>query len=218
MRTSRRPGTADGGLRALDGACEALPLRRPQVQDRWLQWLKEAATHSADTFKPSGSAPRYLQAALAAILHTPGNGLTDSIEAAVRVGDDTDTVGAVAGALLRGSMGRNGDPRHLAPDAARSLGTDSRGSGADGSRYRQATLRATSGDPPRNALRLKRAGAPGQVVISALRYSRSEDSNARLLRALVPPVQMSLTLRYRAQSFAPRHFGGLLPVTLWRRA
>lgn len=66
--------------------------------------------HPAPTFKPNGYAPRCLQAALAAILHTPGNGLTDSIEAAVRVGDDTDTVGAVAGALLGARWGATAIP------------------------------------------------------------------------------------------------------------
>ncbi len=94
----------------LDGAWDALPLLPPEVRERWSRWLDEAKGHPADTFKPNGYAPRCLQAALAAILQTPGSGLTDSIVAAVRVGDDTDTVAAVAGALLGARWGATAIP------------------------------------------------------------------------------------------------------------
>ncbi len=94
----------------LDGVWEALPLLLPEVRDRWFRWLKEAATQPAANFKPNGYAPRCLQAALAAILQTPGSGLMDSIVAAVRVGDDTDTVAAVAGALLGARWGATAIP------------------------------------------------------------------------------------------------------------
>ncbi len=94
----------------LDGAWDALLLLSPEVRERWSRWLDEAAIHLAITFKPNGYAPRCLQAALAAILQTPGSGLMDSIVAAVRVGDDTDTVAVVAGALLGARWGATAIP------------------------------------------------------------------------------------------------------------
>jgi ADP-ribosyl-[dinitrogen reductase] hydrolase len=56
------------------------------------------------------------QAALAAIIHTPvpeeepGGHLRDALVAAVRIGDDTDTVAAIAGGLLGARWGASAVP------------------------------------------------------------------------------------------------------------
>jgi hypothetical protein len=76
------------------------------------------------TFAPNGFVVTALQAALAAIWHTPipedrpCRYLAAALETAVRIGDDTDTVAAIAGALL-GAGGVEHGTDHVEADASR---------------------------------------------------------------------------------------------------
>lgn len=104
-------------LRRLDGWHEGLNQLPLERQDLWRERLSEAASLPPKTFVPNGTAPMALQAAIAAIASTPvppGAGgpfhLQAALEAAVRIGDDTDTVAAIAGALLGGYWGASAVP------------------------------------------------------------------------------------------------------------
>lgn len=66
----------------------------------WRERLDEAEAREPRTFQGNGFVVTALQAAWSAIAHTAGGGLVAGIEAAVHVGDDTDTVATIAGALL----------------------------------------------------------------------------------------------------------------------
>ena len=94
-------------------------------RDRWAQWLQEALeAESGAPFTPNGFTVTALQAALAAISSTsvprtdPSIGsfaclhLQDALHAAVRIGDDTDTVAAIAGGLLGARWGASAVPWH----------------------------------------------------------------------------------------------------------
>lgn len=99
-------------------------------QDRWRDRLGACRTEPPESFTPNGWVVAALQAALAAIAQTPGGAggeggegtggdapgrvgierpacrhLTDAIERVVRLGGDTDTVAAIAGALLGAHWG-----------------------------------------------------------------------------------------------------------------
>lgn len=83
----------------------------------WARWLDEASTSRAAGFTPNGFTVTALQAAAAAILSTPGadgsvgcGHLQDALHAAIRVGDDTDTVAAIAGGLLGARWGASAVP------------------------------------------------------------------------------------------------------------
>jgi hypothetical protein len=83
--------------------------------------LVEAESKPPEQFRPNGFVVAALQAAWSAITHTdvpdhnPGRGSfacrhLDALTAAVRVGDDTDTVAAIAGALLGARWGSSEVP------------------------------------------------------------------------------------------------------------
>jgi ADP-ribosylglycohydrolase len=67
-------------------------------------------------FNPNGWVVTAFQAALSAIVNTPepaeqpSNHFRDTLVAAVRIGDDTDTVAAIAGALLGARWGTGAIP------------------------------------------------------------------------------------------------------------
>lgn len=70
-------------------------------------------------FNPNGFTVTALQAATAAILGTPEDGpdtFARALHAAVRIGDDTDTVAAVAGGLLGARWGASAVPPEWADD------------------------------------------------------------------------------------------------------
>lgn len=94
-----------GGLDGVRAGLELLPIER---RDRWTGWLDEAEEHRPDHFAPNGFVVPALQAAWSAIRHT--RGLEDGLIAAVRAGDDTDTVAAIAGALLGARYGASAIP------------------------------------------------------------------------------------------------------------
>lgn len=88
---------------------------RPDV---WRARLQEAHDGPPARFAPNGWTVTALQAAWSAIVHTPvpandpprhlGNALTT----AIRLGHDTDTVAAIAGALLGAQWGTTALPQH----------------------------------------------------------------------------------------------------------
>ncbi|MEO9323221.1 ADP-ribosylglycohydrolase family protein [Nocardioides sp. C4-1] len=86
------------GLDLLDDA------RRPP----WQAWLDEAEAGPASRFNPNGFTVTALQAAVAAVAAT--DGLEEALHAAVRVGNDTDTVAAITGALVGAQWGASAVP------------------------------------------------------------------------------------------------------------
>jgi ADP-ribosylglycohydrolase len=77
--------------------------------DRWRDLLEEATTGDLERFHPNGWTVRTLQIAYGAI-HRAHGSLEDALATAIRVGDDTDTVAAVAGALLGAHHGASALP------------------------------------------------------------------------------------------------------------
>jgi ADP-ribosylglycohydrolase len=78
----------------------------------WKERLDEAEASEPERFRPNGWVVGALQAAWSAIVHTPvptdlpaGRHLVDSLATAIGIGDDTDTVAAIAGALLGACYG-----------------------------------------------------------------------------------------------------------------
>ena len=85
-------------------------------RDQWSSWIDETTTESPDRFSPNGFTVSALQAATAAIMQTttddPTTHLTEALYAAIRIGDDTDTVAAIAGGLLGARWGASAIPEH----------------------------------------------------------------------------------------------------------
>jgi ADP-ribosylglycohydrolase len=116
IRTAVLHGTFDGVRAGLD----LLPAER---RERWAALLDEAEARPPYHFSHNGWVVHALQAAWSAITRTPvprpgsgGSGqvpathLRLALEAAVRAGTDTDTVAAIAGALLGARWGRSAVP------------------------------------------------------------------------------------------------------------
>lgn len=103
-------------LAVLDGRIEVrtgLDLLPEARRDQWATWLDEAQTSPAAKFTPNGYTVTALQASLAAISATPDDDchhLQDAVHAAIRIGDDTDTVAAIAGGLLGARWGASAVP------------------------------------------------------------------------------------------------------------
>jgi ADP-ribosyl-[dinitrogen reductase] hydrolase len=83
----------------------------------WTERLDEAEQSDPSRFRPNGWAVAALQAAWSAIVHTPVptgthacRHLADSLTTAIGIGDDTDTVAAIAGALLGARWGASAVP------------------------------------------------------------------------------------------------------------
>lgn len=105
----------------VEAGLDLLPATR---RDDWAVLLEAARTQPASTFRPNGFTVTALQAAVAAITSTPVPDLRPaehefpclhlqrSLHAAVRVGDDTDTVAAIAGGLLGARWGASAVPWH----------------------------------------------------------------------------------------------------------
>ena len=100
----------------LDGVRDGLALLDRDERIRWAHWLDDAETDPPASFAPNGYVVRALQAAWAAIAQTPvpavqpSRHLSSALETAVRIGDDTDTVAAIAGALLGARWGSSAVP------------------------------------------------------------------------------------------------------------
>jgi ADP-ribosyl-[dinitrogen reductase] hydrolase len=97
--------------RRLDGIHDALRLLPAERRGVWADRIHEAERHPPRCFTPNGFTVTALQAAHAAIVHTPvpddepRRHLVDALETAIRIGDDTDTVAAIAGGVLGGCWG-----------------------------------------------------------------------------------------------------------------
>jgi len=108
-----RVAVADERFDVLSGL-DLLPRRR----DEWRDWLDEALeAPDGSRFTPNGFTVTALQAAVAAVMSTPvpdgegaGRHLQDALHAAIRIGNDTDTVAAIAGGLLGGRWGARAIP------------------------------------------------------------------------------------------------------------
>ena len=88
---------------------------------QWEEWIEEAETRPPAEFTPNGYTVTAFQAAWASIHSTAGTRQThaadhveDALQTAIAVGDDTDTVAAIAGALLGARYGVSGLPTDLA--------------------------------------------------------------------------------------------------------
>ena len=85
-------------------------------RERWDELVTEAVTGPPGLFNPNGWVVTAFQAALSAIVNTPvpveqpSDHLRDALVAAVRIGHDTDTVAAIAGALLGARWGTGAIP------------------------------------------------------------------------------------------------------------
>jgi ADP-ribosylglycohydrolase len=96
---------------SLEGPSTGLDLLDGSAAQRWKGWLDEAASQPPNTFAPNGFVVPALQVAWSAIANVPipednpGRHLARALYAAVRAGDDTDTVAAIAGTLLGARWG-----------------------------------------------------------------------------------------------------------------
>jgi ADP-ribosyl-[dinitrogen reductase] hydrolase len=102
----------------LDGVRDGLPLLPSQRRRRWERALVDAEEGPPGRWAPNGYTVTALQAAYAAVVHTqvdpraPSRHLVAALETAVRIGDDTDTIAAIAGALLGARWGASAVPEH----------------------------------------------------------------------------------------------------------
>ncbi len=100
----------------LHGVRDGLAHLPPDRAHWWAERLDEAEAREASTFVPNGFVVTALQAAHAAIHQTPipdvrpARHLQDALTAAVHIGDDTDTVAAIAGQLLGARWGATAVP------------------------------------------------------------------------------------------------------------
>ncbi len=99
-----------------DGVRQGLAVLPPTRAAWWSARLDEAETRPPTSFRPNGYVVTALQAAWAVIAQTPVPAdqpcrhLQQAVVAAVRIGDDTDTVAAIAGALLGARWGASAVP------------------------------------------------------------------------------------------------------------
>nr|EMP10689.2 crystallin [Gordonia sp. NB41Y] len=90
------------------GGLDLLPTDR---RGRWAEWLTAAETDSPLEFAPNGFTVSALQAAASAVLQTPvvedepERHHLEALYTAIRIGNDTDTVAAIAGGLLGARWG-----------------------------------------------------------------------------------------------------------------
>ena len=103
----------------ITGGLDLLPPRR---RDRWATWIEEAEDRDFRTFRHNGFTVTALQAAWATIRQTPVppedpvagsfacQHLSQTLQNAVRIGHDTDTVAAIAGGLAGAYWGQSAVP------------------------------------------------------------------------------------------------------------
>ena len=109
VRTAVLNGTTSEG--PVPSPALGLDLLDTDAAQRWKGWLEDAESQRPQTFAPNGYVVPALQAAWSAIQSipipedNPGRHYGRALYAAVRVGDDTDTVAAIAGALLGATWG-----------------------------------------------------------------------------------------------------------------
>lgn len=113
-----RHAVVDGTFTIVDG----LDLLDADRRDRWRDFLDAAQIQPPETFHRNGWTVTALQAAWSSIAHTPvpahdpASGsfealhVQHSLETAIRIGHDTDTVAAIAGGLLGARWGASALP------------------------------------------------------------------------------------------------------------
>lgn len=101
----------------LDGIDDGLTLLPGSTRNRWAHWIAEARRDPPARFVPNGYVVTALQTALAAIEHTaraatdgPEHHVRLALQAAIAAGHDTDTVGAITGALVGARWGARAFP------------------------------------------------------------------------------------------------------------
>lgn len=98
------------------GVLEGTDLLPPDRRAFWAERIEEARIGPPSRFSPNGFVVTAFQAALSAIWHTAVPDemsclqLQDALQAAVKVGNDTDTVAAIAGSLLGARWGASAIP------------------------------------------------------------------------------------------------------------
>lgn len=104
-----RRAVLDGVVPDLAELVAELPGAR---REQWVAWIARAERRPPSAFAPNGYVVAALQAAWSAIRHPAGDGppVVASLAAAVHAGDDTDTVAAIAGALLGAAHGASSLP------------------------------------------------------------------------------------------------------------
>jgi ADP-ribosylglycohydrolase len=96
----------------LVGPAIGLSSLEPRSAEQWRTLLREAEQQDPETFARNGWVVRTLQAAWSAIYHTrhEEDHLVAALRRCVAIGDDTDTVAAVAGSLLGARYGVSAIP------------------------------------------------------------------------------------------------------------
>jgi ADP-ribosylglycohydrolase len=91
----------------LAGPRVGLHMIDPSRRKDWEKWIEEAETLDSRTFNPNGYVVTALQAAWSAIHATRGSAdhFSVGVRQAVAIGNDTDTVAAIAGSLLGAAYG-----------------------------------------------------------------------------------------------------------------
>jgi ADP-ribosylglycohydrolase len=101
----------------LDGIADGLDLLTEERRTVWQVHLDEADAHPPSAFAPNGFVVTALKAAHASIHQTPvpdrypHGHLVRGLQTAVAIGDDTDTVAAIAGSLLGARWGADALPQ-----------------------------------------------------------------------------------------------------------
>lgn len=100
----------------LDGIRDGLQLLPPERRATWAALIDEAESKPPRAFSLNGYVVKALQAAHSSIFHTnipedmPCLHFQHALQRAVQIGDDADTVGAIAGALLGARWGLSAIP------------------------------------------------------------------------------------------------------------
>ena len=100
----------------LDGVRDALILLPEERREFWSGAIEEAESRPPSSFTPNGYVVRAFQAALSSVWQTPVPSsqpcrhLQEALRTAVGIGDDTDTVAAIAGSLLGARWGATAVP------------------------------------------------------------------------------------------------------------
>jgi ADP-ribosylglycohydrolase len=95
-----------------DGVRAGVDLLPSERRARWSGWLDEAERYAPAHFPNNGFVVTALQAAWSAIVRTPEEDhFRQAASAAVHAGNDTDTIAAIAGALLGARWGMSGIPQ-----------------------------------------------------------------------------------------------------------
>ena len=115
-RSITAPADAPQGRDWLDLVASGIDLLPAGHRDLWRERLEACWTTAPEQFRPNGWVVSALQAALSSLIHTdvpleqPCRHLRRSVERAVRIGDDTDTVAAITGSLAGARWGATAVP------------------------------------------------------------------------------------------------------------